>query len=69
MASVGPCGLAPRMIDHRISLVLEAIKCHPERHMSAVGRAAMVHLSVSRFLHLFKCEIGTYVDGASAVAV
>lgn len=50
--------LAPRRIDRRIATVLDRIKRDPSAPAIAEEYAAMVHLSFSRFLHLFKQEVG-----------
>ena len=50
--------LAPRRIDPRIAAVLERIKRDPSAPAIAQECAAMAHLSFSRFLHLFKQEVG-----------
>ena len=50
--------LAPRRIDRRIAAVLERIKRDPSAPAIAQECAAMAHLSFSRFLHLFKQEVG-----------
>lgn len=51
--------LEPRVIDRRIRAVLAKIKDDPNSHTSAQDCAEASHLSVSRFLHLFKTEAGT----------
>ena len=51
--------LAPRAIDRRIRAMLARIKDDPNSHTSAQDCADASHLSVSRFLHLFKAEVGT----------
>lgn len=51
--------LAPRALDRRIRAVLARIKESPNGHASAQDCARASHLSVSRFLHLFKAEAGT----------
>ena len=51
--------LLPRRIDVRIASVLEAIRNDPSRPITAQDCAATVGLSFSRFLHLFKAEVGT----------
>ncbi len=51
--------LAPRKIDARIHSVLEDIRNDPSRSTTAQDCAAAVGLSFSRFLHLFKDEVGT----------
>lgn len=48
---------APR-IDKRIDAVMARIKSTPTASLSAVECAESVHLSFSRFLHLFKQEVG-----------
>ena len=50
--------LAPRRIDPRITTVLDHIKRDPAFKAVAAECAARVHLSFSRFLHLFKDEVG-----------
>ena len=51
--------LPARPIDRRISAVLDRIKCDPNSHTSAEECAVACHLSVSRFLHLFKAQVGS----------
>ena len=51
--------LAPRHIDPRITLVLQAMRDDPAQVSTAQDCAAQVGLSFSRFLHLFKAEVGT----------
>ncbi len=51
--------LAPRRIDARIHRVLEDIRNDPARSTKAQDCAAAAGLSFSRFLHLFKDEVGT----------
>jgi AraC-like DNA-binding protein len=51
--------LAPRALDPRIRKVIDAINADPAAPTSAEDCAASVHLSFSRFLHLFKQETGT----------
>lgn len=50
--------LAPRSVDRRIAAVLERIKQDPSARAIAEECADMAHLSFSRFLHLFKQEVG-----------
>jgi len=50
--------LTPRTIDPRIVSVLSQIKRDPSAHSAAEDSAESVHLSFSRFLHLFKQEVG-----------
>jgi AraC-like DNA-binding protein len=50
--------LAPRALDARIRKVIDAINADPAAPTSAEHCAASVHLSFSRFLHLFKQETG-----------
>jgi AraC-like DNA-binding protein len=50
--------LAPRVIDARIRKVIDTIVADPSAALSAHDCAAMVNLSFSRFLHLFKQEAG-----------
>lgn len=51
--------LPARALDRRISAMLDKIKCDPNSHTSAEECAVACHLSVSRFLHLFKAEVGS----------
>ncbi|MDB6000732.1 MAG: putative transcriptional regulator, LumQ-like [Rhizobacter sp.] len=51
--------LAGREIDRRIRSVVDRIKQDPTQQMSAEECAESTHLSFSRFLHLFKAEVGT----------
>ena len=51
--------LAPRRVDPRIARVLEDMRNDPSRSTTAQDCAAAVGLSFSRFLHLFKAEVGT----------
>lgn len=50
--------LIPRTLDKRIAHVLERIKQNPSAPASAEECAGLVNLSFSRFLHLFKAEVG-----------
>lgn len=50
--------LTPRRIDGRIAAVLGRIKQDPSAPGIAEEYADMAHLSFSRFLHLFKQEVG-----------
>lgn len=50
--------LYPRELDARIRAAVERIKDEPNGHASARDFAKMSHLSVSRFLHLFKADVG-----------
>jgi len=50
--------LTPRTLDQRIAHVLERIKQDPSAPASAEECASEVNLSFSRFLHLFKAEVG-----------
>jgi AraC-like DNA-binding protein len=50
--------LSPRTLDRRIARVLAALRDQPGEAFTAADCAAMVNLSVSRFLHLFKQETG-----------
>lgn len=50
--------IAGRRIDPRIEVVVEQIRMHPAGMTSAQQHARQVNLSFSRFLHLFKDEIG-----------
>jgi AraC-like DNA-binding protein len=51
--------LAPRRLDPRIAGVLEDMRNDPSRSTTAQECATAVGLSFSRFLHLFKAEVGT----------
>ena len=51
-------GLPTRHVDPRIGRVLDLIKGQPANPVSAQEGAALAGLSVSRFLHLFKQEVG-----------
>lgn len=51
--------LPARVIDKRMGAVVDRIKCDPNSHTSAEECAVACHLSVSRFLHLFKAEVGS----------
>jgi AraC-like DNA-binding protein len=50
--------LAPRTLDARIGRVIDRISADPSQAFSAEDCARSVHLSFSRFLHLFKEETG-----------
>ncbi len=50
--------LTARVLDHRIRQIVQLIKQTPSSRLSAEACAEMTHLSVSRFLHLFKEEVG-----------
>lgn len=50
--------LAPRAVDPRIQGVLDTIKRDPSAALAAEDCAQSVHLSFSRFLHLFKRDVG-----------
>ncbi len=50
--------LAARALDRRIAAVLGRIRLDPDQPHSAKECAAAIHVSVSRFLHLFKAEVG-----------
>ena len=47
-----------RRIDRRIRAVIDRIKSDPSAPSCAEAGAEQVHLSFSRFLHLFKQEVG-----------
>lgn len=51
--------LAPRRLDPRIARVLEDMRNDPSRSTTAQECATAVGLSFSRFLHLFKAQVGT----------
>lgn len=50
--------LPARSVDPRIAHVLERIRSDPAGQALAQDCAEQVHLSLSRFLHLFKSEVG-----------
>lgn len=50
--------LAPRRLDPRIRTIVEAIRTEPCTHRLATDCAREVGLSFSRFVHLFKTQIG-----------
>lgn len=50
--------LTPRKIDHRIATVSDHIRTKPYDLHDAESCASLAHLSLSRFLHLFKAELG-----------
>lgn len=50
--------LPARSVDPRIAQVLERIRADPSSQALAQDCAEQVHLSFSRFLHLFKSEVG-----------
>lgn len=50
--------LAPRTVDARIGRVVERIRACPSAQFSAAECARLTGLSFSRFVHLFKEEIG-----------
>ena len=50
--------LPPRAVDPRIQGVIDAIKRDPSAALAAEDCAQSVHLSFSRFLHLFKQDVG-----------
>lgn len=51
--------LPQRVMDPRLAAVIERIQCQPCDSFMAEALASEIKLSVSRFLHLFKEEIGT----------
>ncbi len=51
--------LPPRRVDARIARVLDSMRDDPAQLTTAQDCAARVGLSFSRFLHLFKAEVGT----------
>ncbi len=51
--------LAPRRLDPRIEAVVQRIRNAPSATATAESCAASAHLSFSRFLHLFKEDVGT----------
>lgn len=53
-----PARLEPRSIDRRIEKVVRFINSDPGRSIGAQECAALVNLSFSRFLHLFRDEVG-----------
>ena len=50
--------LTPRVLDPRIARALARIQDHPSMPVTAQECAAQAHLSFSRFLHVFKQEVG-----------
>lgn len=50
--------LRPRQLDHRIDRVVQIIKEDPSAPAKAEECASQVNLSFSRFLHLFRDEMG-----------
>jgi len=50
--------LTPRVLDPRIARALARIQDHPSTPVTAQECAAQAHLSFSRFLHVFKQEVG-----------
>jgi AraC-like DNA-binding protein len=55
--------LTPRRIEPRVQAVVDAIKREPSAALSAEDCARSVNLSFSRFLHLFKQEVGAPFRG------
>ena len=55
--------LAASHVDARIQRVIDDIKLDPSRPLAAEDCARSVHLSFSRFLHLFKQEVGAPFRG------
>lgn len=53
------CGPGAANIDIRIAAAAATLQAHPARPNSAAELAAEVHLSTSRFLHLFAIHAGT----------
>jgi len=51
-------GLVPRKVDARIQHIVDTIKRHPETMITGEECARCVHLSFSRFVHLFRQETG-----------
>ncbi len=51
--------LAPRKLDPRIEAAVQRIRNAPSATATAESCAASAHLSFSRFLHLFKEDVGT----------
>lgn len=50
--------LPPRVLDARIARALHLLQDQPSSPVTAQACAAQAHLSFSRFLHLFKQEVG-----------
>ena len=50
--------IAPRVLDARLTRIIALIRAQPDQHFPAADCAREVGLSFSRFLHLFKQEIG-----------
>lgn len=51
--------LPARQLEYRVAAVVNRIKRHPSDSVGAEEFAGQVDLSFSRFLHLFKDEVGT----------
>jgi len=51
-------GLPPRPLDARIGVVVERLRADPALAWQAADAAAHCGLSASRFMHLFKAEVG-----------
>lgn len=58
--------LAPRTVDPRIGVVVERIRREPHVALTAEESARVSGLSFSRFLHLFKAEVGATYRGFRA---
>ena len=50
--------LAPRRLDRRVELAIRGIRARPWEHFAAASCARLAGLSFTRFVHLFKEEIG-----------
>lgn len=56
----------PRQLDPRIAAIVESVRQHPCKHRLATDCAREVGLSFSRFVHLFKAQIGVSFRGFCA---
>ena len=60
------CVLERRAIDPRIAAIAARIACQPHEQLSAGQAAQLAGLSFSRFLHLFRAEVGATYRGFRA---
>lgn len=58
--------LASRLLDPRIAAIVERICDRPDAQLSAEESARLAGLSFSRFLHLFRAEVGATFRGFRA---
>lgn len=59
-------GLEHRRLDPRVAAIAERIRREPHRPLTAEESARLSGLSFSRFLHLFKAEVGATFRGFRA---